>query len=183
MKKILKLTFVLFLISAIVAGILGVVYEMTKDRIAEIAAEKTASAYAEVLTAESYDETAYTGSDTAVKLISKAYDADGTLLGYVVETVVSGSQGSITIIVGVNIDYRCTGISITESSETSGLGAVASSPSDKGVAFRAQFVDADKNVALVKNGGTIEALTGATITSKAVVSAVASATAACESLG
>lgn len=181
MKKILKLTFVLFLISAIVAGVLGVVNELTKDRIAEIAAEKTAQAYAEVLDANTYDDANY--ADTQVLKVSTAKDDAGTALGYVVETNVTGSQGGITIIVGVDMDYKCTGISITESSETSGLGAVASSPSDKGVAFRTQFVGQDKELDIVKNGGEIEALTGATITSNAVVTAVRAAITACESLG
>ena len=183
MKKILKLTLILFLISAIVAGVLGVVYELTVDRINEIAAQKTADAYAEVLAAKDYKEVQYTGDDTAIDKISQAIAEDGSVSGYVVETTVTGSQGSITIIIGVDNDYKCTGISITSSSETSGLGAVASSPSDKGVAFREQFVGQGSDVQLAKKGGSIEALTGATITSTAVTGAVASATAACESLG
>ncbi len=183
MKKILKLTAILFLISAIVAGVLGVVYELTIDRITEIKEQKTADAYAEVLDAKEYKEVKYTGEDTAIDKISEAYAEDGSLKGYVVETAVTGSQGSITIIIGVDTDKKCTGISITSSSETSGLGAVASSPSDKGVAFREQFVGQGSDVALAKKGGEINALTGATITSTAVTGAVASATAACESLG
>lgn len=182
MKKILKLTGILFLISAIVAGVLGVVYELTVDRISDIAAQKTEDAYAEVLKGR-YEDATYTGDDTAIDKISKAYGEDGSLIGYVVETTVTGSQGSITIIIGVDTDYKCTGISITASSETSGLGAVASSPSDKGVAFREQFVGQGSDAALTKKGGSINALTGATITSTAVTGAVASATAACESLG
>ncbi len=182
MKKILKLTAILFLISAIVAGVLGVVHELTNSRIEQLKKEKLEDAYAEVLEG-SYEDATYTGNDTNINKISKAYAEDGSLIGYVVETTVTGSQGSITIIIGVDTDYKCTGISITSSSETSGLGAVASSPSDKGVAFREQFVGQGSDVALVKKGGSINALTGATITSNAVTGAVASATAACESLG
>lgn len=183
MKKIIKLALVLFLIAAIVAGVLGVVNELTKDRIAQIAAKKTAEAYAEVLKAETYDDAKYEGKDTQVQKVSVAKDKDGNAIGYVVETVVTGSQGSITVIVGVDNDLKCTGISITDSSETSGLGAVASSPSDKGVAFRENFVGQGKDLDLTKNGGEIDQLTGATITSTAVVTAVRSAITACESLG
>ena len=178
MNKILKLTLILFLVSAIVAGVLGVVNELTKDRIAEIAEAKTAEAYATVLEADAYDEVDYTGDNTAITKISKAGDA-----GYVVEETVSGSQGAIEIVIGVDTDCKCTGISIIKSSETSGLGAVASSPSEKGVAFREQFIGVGDDVALAKNGGTINALTGATITSTAVTNAVANAIAAVESLG
>lgn len=184
MKKILKLALVLFLISAIVAGVLGVVNELTKDRIAQIAKEKTEKAYAEVLsTAVEYDDAKYEGDDTQIQKVSVAKGKDGSNVGYVVETVVTGSQGSITVIVGVDNDFKCTGISITESSETSGLGAVASSPSDKGVAFRQNFVGQGADLDLAKNGGEIDQLTGATITSNAIVTAVRSAITACESLG
>ena len=178
MKNILKLAVILFLVSAIVAGVLGVVNELTKDRIADIAAEKTATAYAAVLEADAYDEVDYSGDDTRITKISKAGDA-----GYVVEETVSGSQGAIEIVIGVDTDCKCTGISIIKSSETSGLGAVASSSSEKGVAFREQFIGAGSDAALTKNGGTINALTGATITSTAVTKAVATAVAAVESLG
>lgn len=183
MKKVLKLAGVLFLISAIVAGILGVVYDLTKDRIAQLNTDKTNAAYASVLEADEYTEVPYTGDNTTIQKISEAKDSSGQTIGHVVEVVESGSQGSITIIIGVDNDNKCTGISITKSSETSGLGAVASSSSDKGVAFREQFVGKGSDVALEKNGGDIQALTGATITSTAVTRAVASATGACESLG
>lgn len=178
MNKILKLTLILFLVAAIVAGVLGVVNELTKDRIAEIAAEKTAQAYAAVLEADSYEDVNYAGDDARITKISKAGDA-----GYVVEATVSGSQGAIEMVIGVDTDCKCTGISIIKSSETSGLGAVASSPSEKGVAFREQFVGVGGDVALTKNGGTINALTGATITSTAVTTAVGAAIAAVETLG
>ena len=178
MKKILKLAFILFLVSAIVAGVLGVVNELTKDRIAEIAATKTAEAYAAVLEADSYTPVEYKGDDTRITSISQADDK-----GYVVEITVSGSQGAIGMVVGVDNDMKCTGISIIETSETSGLGAVASSTSDKGVAFRDQFIGQGADVALTKNGGEINALTGATITSTAVTGAVAAAIAAVETLG
>lgn len=184
MKKILKLTFILFLVSAIVAGVLGVVNEITKDRIDEIAVQKTAEAYANVLAAAEYGEdNLYVGEDTRIQKVCAAIDENGNQLGYIVEVVVSGSQGNITVIVGVDTEYKCTGISITESSETSGLGAVASSPSEKGQIFREYFVGVGKDVALTKNGGTVVALTGATITSTAVVNAVKAACEACESLG
>ena len=56
MNKILKLTFILFLICAITAGILGGVNELTKDRIYAIQNAATIAAYSAVLEAEGYDE-------------------------------------------------------------------------------------------------------------------------------
>ncbi|MCI7742429.1 MAG: RnfABCDGE type electron transport complex subunit G [Clostridiales bacterium] len=180
MKKILKLTLILFLISAIVAGVLGVVNEVTKDRIEEQKQIKTAKAYAAVLPSEGYEEleldlSAYSNIDS----ISKATGGEG----YVVKTSFSGAQGNITMVVGVDNDYKCTGISIISHAETSGLGANAASTSDVGVTWRAQFVGQDKNMAITKAGGTIDALTGATITSRSVAEAAANAISVVESLG
>ena len=178
MKKILKLTVILFIVCAIVAGVLGVVNEFTKDRIAEQNRLKTEKAYAAVLEADSYEAVDFDAAAwPTIDSISKAGDA-----GHVVETTFSGAQGSITMAVGVDADLKVTGISIIKHAETAGLGAVAASTNDKGVAFRAQFVGEDKNVAITKAGGNIEAISGATITSRAVAQAAANAVCAVEAL-
>ena len=178
MKKILKLTVILFVVCAIVAGVLGVINELTKDRIAEQNRLKTEKAYAAVLKADSYEAVEFDSAAwPTVDSISKAGDA-----GHVVETTFSGAQGSITMAVGVDADLKVTGISIIKHAETAGLGAVAASTNDKGVAFRAQFVGEDKNVAITKAGGNIEAISGATITSRAVSQAAGNAVCAVEAL-
>lgn len=173
MKKILKLTFILFLICAITAGILGGINELTKDRIAEQNRLKTVKAYSAVLPADDYEEIPLTDALKAaypsVDKVSRA--ANGS--GYVVESTFSGAQGMITLAVGVNNSFKCTGISVISHSETSGLGANAASSSETGVNWRAQFLGADQNVALKKAGGTIDALAGATITSRTVTEATA----------
>ena len=179
MKKILKLTVILFVVCAIVAGVLGVINELTKDRIAEQNRLKTEKAYAAVLKADSYEAVDFDAAAwPTIDSISKAGDA-----GHVVETTFSGAQGSITMAVGVDTELKVTGISIIKHAETAGLGAVAASTNDKGVAFRAQFVGEDKNVAITKAGGNIEAISGATITSRAVAQAAANAVCAVEALG
>ena len=179
MKKILKLTVILFIVCAIVAGVLGVVNEFTKDRIAEQNRLKTEKAYAAVLVADSYEAVDFDAAAwPTIDSISKAGEA-----GYVVETTFSGAQGSITMAVGVDTELKVTGISIIKHAETAGLGAVAASTNEKGVAFRSQFVGEDKNVAITKAGGNINAITGATITSRAVAQAAANAVCAVEALG
>ena len=67
MNKIVKLTLILFLVCAIVAGVLGGINELTKGPIAEQKAIKTAKAYAAVLESESYeqvDSTKYSADPT-----------------------------------------------------------------------------------------------------------------------
>ena len=181
MNKILKLTVILFLVCAIVAGVLGGVNELTKDRIAEITAQKTAAAYAKVLEADSYENVEFNANDPIfanIDKISKAGDE-----GYVVESTFSGAQGNITMATGINNDFKCTGISIISHSETSGLGANAASTAEVGVNFRNQFIGQGEDVALKKSGGEIDALSGATITSRSVANAVANAIKAVEALG
>ena len=173
MNKIVKLTLVLFLVCAVVAGVLGGVYVLTADTIEAQRAAKENKAYATVLESENgyagvwFDAEKFPSIDRIAKANNGA--------GYVVVTTFSGAQGSITMAVGVDKELKCTGISIIEHSETSGLGANAASSAEVGVNFRAQFVGQDESVALKKSGGEIDALTGATITSRSVTNAVAEA--------
>lgn len=180
MNKILKLTIVLFLVCAVVAGVLGVVNELTYETIEEQNRIKTERAYAAVLPSDGYEEVAFDEkANPTIDAISKCTNG----AGYVVMTTFSGSQGKITLAVGVDNDYKCTGISVISHSETSGLGANAASTAEVGVNWRAQFVGQDDTVALTKNGGSIDALSGATITSRSITGAVSTAIKAVESLG
>lgn len=103
---------------------LGLVYEVTKDTIAMRAAETTKNAYANVLQADDYAEQADFENDGTITKLSVA-TTGGEQTGYVAETTFSGAQGMITMVVGLDSDYNCTGVYITKHSETSGLGAKA----------------------------------------------------------
>lgn len=171
---LVRLTVTLMAIAAVCALLLGLVNEGTKDRIAAVEAEKKAAAMASVLPAAGYEQTAYLGSDATIDEVYKAGDA-----GWVIQVSPAGSfGGGFTIMVGVKSDLTVSGVEIVKSSETSGLGANAKKP-----AFREQFIGLSGTVAVTKDGGTIDALTGATITSRAVSAGVTSALAAAATLG
>ncbi len=174
---VLRLGLILFLICAITAGLLGLVNSITEDRIAEITAEKTASAMTSVLPADEYTEVSYTGGDVLVVKTHQAVTG-GSVTGYVVEVAPSGFGGTIDMVVGVDTSGAVTGVDIISMSETSGLGANASKES-----FRSQFVGQTGDLAVSKDGGTIDALTGATVTSRAVTKGVNAAVAAAATLG
>lgn len=72
------------------------------------------------------------------------------------------------MMVGVDNDGKVTGISIISHTETAGLGATAAADTDAGRAFRDQFIGMSGTVSVTKDGGEVDALTGATITSRAV---------------
>ena len=171
----LKLALTLLVISAVVSGLLGLTNFVTKDKIAAINADKTAASMKEVLPADSYTQLEYpvTGSQANVAAVYQADDK-----GYVVEVTPSGFGGTIDMVVGVGTDGTVTGVSIISMSETAGLGANASKDE-----FRAQFVGKSGTVAVTKDGGDIDALTGATITSRAVSNGVTSALEAVAELG
>lgn len=182
--QIIKLALVLFAVSAIMALALGLVNELTKGTIAMRAAETTKKAYASVtaeLQADDYPEvkSEYKNDNTITKLC--AATAGGQQVGYVAETTFSGAQGMITMVVGLDNDYNCTGVYVTKHSETSGLGAKAADTNEG--AWRENLVGQGDGMKLAKDGGDITAISGATITSRAVVTEVQTVINAAKSLG
>ncbi|MFR5421310.1 MAG: RnfABCDGE type electron transport complex subunit G [Oscillospiraceae bacterium] len=151
--------------SAIMALALGLVYEVTKDTIAMRAVETTNKAYANVLQADDYSEQANFENDGTITKLSTA-TTGGQQIGYVAETTFSGAQGMITMVVGLDSDYNCTGVYVTKHSETSGLGAKAADTNEG--AWRDHLVGQGDDCP-DQGQGHIEAISGATITSRAVV--------------
>lgn len=169
-----KPALILLAVAAIVALVLGCISLVTSGRIEALAQEKMNTAMQSVLPAEGYTAVADVSGIAGIDAIYQAGNA-----GWVVQVTETGSQGAITMIVGVDKAYVCTGISITAHSETAGLGAIAAQTSDKGEAFRSQFVGKSGTVNVTKAGGDIDAIAGATITSKAICQGVTDALAAC----
>lgn len=183
--NIVKLALVLFAVTAITALVLGLVNNLTSSVIAGRNDAKTKEAYSNVLTADSFtpiDANSYASTnDGTITKLSTANDGSGNVVGYVAETTFSGAQGMITMVVGLDADKACTGIYITGSSETAGLGAKASETTPG--SWRDNLVGAKDGVALKKDGGTVEAISGATITSRACTKEVQTVITAVNSLG
>ncbi|MDR2431874.1 MAG: FMN-binding protein [Candidatus Margulisbacteria bacterium] len=98
----------------------------------------------------------------------EACTAAGRLLGYVLETTASGYSSDLKILAGLNKDFELTGFKILEQAETPGLGTKAAGPE-----FAAKLLGRRADtLALKKDGGEIDAITGATITSRSVVDAL-----------
>ena len=155
-RYILRLTLTLLLITGVTAALLGLVNELTEDKIDKLTREKAEKAMQEVLPAEQYEALPVEADG-----ITAAYRAGDA--GYVLRVSTSGFGGAIDMMVGVDTNGTVTGISIISHSETASLGANCTRED-----FRSQFVGASGAVAVTKDGGQIEALTGATVTSRAV---------------
>lgn len=170
----LTLVLVLAVISLVMAFLLGMVNNLTAPAIAENTWKKTETAMNNVLPADSYTKVEYTGSDPYVAGVYQAADE-----GYVVlVTPTSGFSGGIEMMAGFSSDGALTGIAIINHAETSGLGSKATDPS-----WQEQFKGTTEDVKVAKDGGTIQAITGSTITSRAVCDGVNAARAALAELG
>ena len=177
-KYVLRLSLTLLAITAAVAVALACVNGVTAQRIAQSKQEKMRSAMAEVLPgAQDLQTVAFTDATGTVKNV---YASAG---GYVVEVAPSGFGGIITMMVGINTDKTVNGISIVSHTETAGLGSVAAANTSAGEGFRQQFVGADSELAVDKDGGTVDSITSATITSRAVTAGVNAALACVAALG
>lgn len=172
---ILRLSLVLFLITAVIAGLLAGVNAITKDRIAEANAKKTKAAISLVLSGVENPE-ALAEFPNESGMVSAVYKSD---IGYAVQVAPNGFGGPISMMVGVDFDGSILGISIINQTETAGLGAVSAAKTSAGQKFRDQFAGLSGELAV---GADVDALTGATITSKAVTEGVNAALRCVENL-
>jgi electron transport complex protein RnfG len=165
MTSIRQMIITLFVVAVICAIILSFVYAFTEPRIAETQAQLTLSGLEEVITAYEYKEII---PDT----LWRAVDSSGENIGVVFRVFPRGYAGPIPITVGLDNDGKITGIRVASAAEglaeTPGLGAKITQPG-----FTEQFRGKTAaDVALEQEGGSIEAITAATISSRAVTSGI-----------
>ena len=174
MKKILQLILSLTLISAVCAAVLAIVNNATKERIANLASLKANNAARAVLpaTVKAIVPREDPADASLTAFIGYADDAKTQVVGYAVPGLTAkGYGGNIRLMVGLNPDRTVISYQVLAAGETPGLGSNLTTP-----AFIARFKDQPAaDVAVTKDGGKIEALTSATITSRAVCDAVADA--------
>ena len=160
-KFVLRLALTLLAITAVVAVALAGVNMITAPAIAELNAKNTQAAIETVLPGGGEEVTDF----PAVDLVSKVYASE---TGYAVQVTPSGFDNTITMMVGVDKAGNVLGIDVISHTEPAGLGAVADAGTPAGIAFREQFIGASGSVSVTKDGGQMDAITGATITSRAI---------------
>lgn len=193
---IVQLVVVLGLITFLCALILGVINGVTKDKIAQNAVETRNAAMAEIIPDADFEDmdvnlAAEDVAAAGVSLpagrtaaaITGVYKAtkDGADAGYCVQVTPKGFGGVLTMIVGINADGTIAGAKVTSHSETPGLGAKSQADPNWITQYAGQTADGQLQV--TKDGGTINAITGATITSRAVTDGVNTAAAYVATLG
>ena len=183
-KFILKVAGTLTVISLVVAALLGLVDNVTADKIAAIDAENTRIAMSAVAPegSEFGDKLDITDDMTAAaasqggKLVELyPMTTGGADNGYVMKISASGSQGSIVMMVGVDADKAITGISVVSHAETS-------EPNAAGEPVLDQFIGESGAGSLVV-GKNIIAVSGATVSTKGINMGANAALAVAELLG
>ena len=187
-KYITKLTVTLLVTCIIVAGLLGLVNGVTAGPIAQINQQKTEQAMAQVVSDPSsfqavaeLPQAAVDAATAAGGTLTELYDGQGA--GYVLKVVASGSQGNIEMMVGVDGDGVVTGVSIVDNAETAGIGSkvMDNEATSAGTGALDQFVGKSGAGTLVVKQN-IDAVTGATVSTKGVTKGVNAALAAAEAM-
>ena len=160
-KFVLRLALTLLVITAVVAVCLAAVNKITAPAIAELNAKNTQAAIEAVLPGGGEELAEF----PAVDLVAKVYASE---TGYAVQVTPGGFDNTITMMVGVDKAGNVLGIDVISHTETAGLGAVADAETPAGIAFREQFIGKSGSVSVSKDGGEIDSITGATITSRAI---------------
>lgn len=172
MKDIFKLGVILFVICAIAACILGVTNNITAPVIEERNIQANNESRKEVLQqAEEFVEI----KDVKDDLIEEVYQGKkvNEVVGYTIKATPKGYGGKIEVMVGISNDGKISGVKVGNNSETPGLGSKS-----KDEPFKGQYTGKSTKTPLnvvkgnASNENDIVAISGATITSKAVTAGV-----------
>jgi electron transport complex protein RnfG len=191
-KFIVRVAGTLTAICLVVSALLGGVNAVTADKIAAINLANTEASLKAVATAaDEFASLELTEAMTAAASangakLTEAYEVreGGANAGYAFKVVASGSQGNIEMIVGVDGDGLVSGVSIVSNKETSGIGSKVMEnnalPSGTGVLDQFIGMNGAGSLAVGKN---VDAISGATVSSKGVTKGVNGALSVAEALG
>ena len=171
MNENFKLGRTLLIITAIAGVILGFANSLTKDAILENSKINKEDLKAILAEAESIRDIEFTETET-VKEVYEAVNGND-VVGHVLKVTSKGFHGPVDFIIAISDEDKVSGIKVLSHSETPGLGAKIEEEkfttrfSDKGIAEDLEVVKVTPN-----KDNEVEAISGATTSSKATVSAV-----------
>ncbi|MDO8733909.1 MAG: RnfABCDGE type electron transport complex subunit G [Elusimicrobiota bacterium] len=163
MKETIKLGKYLFIICAVAGVTLAGTNEFTTHKIASQKLKAENSALTEVLPVAFCFEV----KDNFPK---NGFDDKNNIVGYVLKVIAKGYSGQIESLVGLDRDFKITGVKILSQNETPGLGAKISEKN-----FLLQFIGKFSEKVLLKKdnkSGEIDGITSATISSRAITDAI-----------
>lgn len=169
-ESVFVLVFVLTFVCVCAGALLSLTYNITKDRIEAAEQAAALNAVKDVLPE-------YEGEAEKVTLDIEGESTDffigrknGQISGVAVKAQSAGYGGTLMVLVGVDADGNISGMKVLSHQETPGLGAKAALPEflDQ---FKGLGLSGDQVFKVKKDGGQIDAVTAATITSRAVAKA------------
>ncbi|MBQ3710699.1 MAG: RnfABCDGE type electron transport complex subunit G [Bacteroidales bacterium] len=169
-STLINMLVALFVITAVSGGVLGLVYSLTKDSIAKVELDKTQRAIDSVLVTDKpiakYEERVIENLT-----YNLAYDDQDQLIGAAIKTYSNaGFNGKVELMVGILADGTINKVSVLSQNETPGLGANMDKPK-----FKNQFKGknpASYKLFVKKDQGDVDAITAATISSRAFTEAL-----------
>ncbi|MBQ8574131.1 MAG: RnfABCDGE type electron transport complex subunit G [Bacteroidales bacterium] len=178
-----NMTICLFAICIVCSGLLAGVYALTKAPIDAAAKAKNEAAIKEVLpeSAVTIEEERTVDFEGASYAYNLAYDEQGNTVGCAINVAPVGFGGPIVIKVGFDVNGVIWNTKVLSQAETPGLGAKCVES-----AFSAQFKGwdpAQKDLAVKKDGGDVDAITASTITSRAYADGLLLATKIFQTIG
>jgi len=175
MKENFKLAMVLAIIVGISTALLAFTYAITKGPIENTRIENERNAMKEIMeSATDFQKIEIASPDLnpSILEINKATAGNETL-GYTFTLSIKGYGGFIKYLIGIDVNSRLTGMKVLSHSETPGLGAISTTKE-----FQSQFASksVENGINYVKSGtpkdDEISAITGATITTKAITKGI-----------
>jgi electron transport complex protein RnfG len=167
---------VLGAISFVASAAVGYVYKVTEEPIAKAAEAGKIAALGAVLPAFDAVTPTETTLDGLPVTVHTATSTSGEIVGYAVETsTAKGFSGAFRLMVGFEPDGKVRAVKVLSHNETPGLGSKMGDEGNVLFASIAGRNPSEMNLAVRKDGGEVDALTAATITSRAYVDAVARA--------
>ncbi|MBE9468470.1 MAG: RnfABCDGE type electron transport complex subunit G [Bacteroidetes bacterium] len=174
-SSLVNMVFTLFVITLVASAALGYIYELTIEPISQMKESKKLQAIKIVVpdfnnnpSADMYKISTFDGTDSLECYPAKK---DDELVGTAVKTYTkNGFGGLVWLMVGFKTDGTINDISVLEQNETPGLGTKMTSPK-----FKNQFKEKNPEqfkLTVIKDGGDVDAITAATISSRAFCDAV-----------
>ncbi len=179
-REYVSMIVVLTCICIVVAGSLGYVNAVTKDKIAAIADEKMQKAMSDIMPGASFKEIALPEGSRLDRAFY-AVDESGKNIGICSKVTAAGFADDIVLIVGVNDKGVVSGVRIIQINETAGLGSRTNDDN-----WLSQFIGLTGKITLKKAktlATDVAAVSGATISSSAVTKGVQTALDESASLG
>jgi electron transport complex protein RnfG len=165
-KEIIVIIAKLVLISAVASAVLGATYVPTQEQLRIAEQRQTQETLSQLMPEAGEFEPVYSGENEEEVLYYKAYDSDGNLIGYGFVTEQSGYDDEIKMAAAVDANLeQMYGMEILRQAETPGKGSKITNAE-----FKNQFNNLPLGgLALSQNNGNVDAISGATVSSSAVV--------------